>query len=96
MSRENLISILNDHKVELYNQGVKSLAVFGSVARGDNSPQSDVDILVEFDHPVGLFEFIRLKHFLELMVGCEVDLVTLDALRPMMRERIMKEAIYVR
>ena len=96
MSRENLISILNDHKVELYNQGVKSLAVFGSVARGDNSPQSDVDILVEFDHPVGLFEFIRLKHFLELMVGCEVDLVTLAALRPMMRERIMKEAIYVR
>jgi len=75
---------------------VDSLAVFGSVARGVASPQSDVDILVEFNRPVGLFEFIRLKHFLEQVTGCQVDLVTPDALRPVMRERIMREAIYVR
>jgi uncharacterized protein len=52
-------------------------------------------VLVEFDRPVGLFEFIRLKYFLEKLTGCSVDLVTPDAIRPTMRANILSEAVYV-
>jgi hypothetical protein len=54
-----------------------------------------MDILVEFDRPVGLFEFIRLKHSLEKLTNCRVDLVTPDAIRPAMRASILSEAVYV-
>jgi predicted nucleotidyltransferase len=52
-------------------------------------------VLDEFDHPIGLFEFIRLKYYLEGITSCRVDLVTPDAIRPSMRENILGEAIYV-
>jgi predicted nucleotidyltransferase len=96
MDREEVLAILRDQKGDLKDQGVKSLAVFGSVARGDFSAQSDLDLLVEFERPVGLFDFIRLKNYLEKSTGRRVDLVTPDALHPRMRDRILKEAIYVR
>jgi len=56
---------------------------------------SDIDVLVEFEEkkPVGLFEFIRLRHFLQGILGCKVDLATPDALRKEMRAQILKEAI---
>jgi predicted nucleotidyltransferase len=83
------------HLADLRQRGVKSLAVFGSVSRGEATPSSDMDILVEFDRPVGLFEFIRLKHSLEKLTNCRVDLVTPDAIRPAMRASILSEAVYV-
>jgi len=92
----NAISqLVQAHRDDLRQRGVKTLAVFGSVARGDNTPSSDLDILVEFDRAIGLFEFIRLKYYLESLTTCTVDLVTQDAIRPAMRENIVKEAIYV-
>ena len=72
---------------------VASLSIFGSVARGEATETSDSDILVEFNGPVGLFAFIGLQQHLEELLGCKVDLVTPDALRQEMRERILKEAI---
>ena len=96
MKREEVFNIISAHQAELLDRGVKDLAVFGSVARGDSSETSDVDILVEFNRAVGLFEFVRLKMLLEKWIGCRVDLVTLDAIHPALRERILKEAIYVR
>lgn len=96
MKREEIFSILSAHQAELLDRGVKDLAVFGSVARGDSSETSDVDILVEFNRAVGLFEFVRLKMLLEKWIGCRVDLVTPDAFHPALRERILKEAIYIR
>ena len=96
MDRDKIFAILRERQPELRSQGVKSLAVFGSIARGDFSAESDLDILVEFDREVGLFEFIRLKLNLEQWSGCRVDLVTQDALRPALRQRILDEAIYVR
>jgi len=95
MDRESIFTNLHEVQAELREQGVRSLAVFGSVARDDFSNGSDLDLLVEFDRPIGLFEFIRLKLFLERKTGCQVDLVTSDALRPGMRERILGEAVYV-
>jgi predicted nucleotidyltransferase len=80
---------------DLSDLGVGTLAVFGSVARDEATAASDVDLLVEFSRPVGLFEFVHLKSYLEQVLGCSVDLVTADALRPEMREQILREAIVV-
>jgi len=96
MSREEILRSLHEVRLELQRRGVRSLAVFGSVALGNSSPESDLDVLVEFDRPVGLFDFMRLKFYLEQVVGCKVDLVTAEALRPALRDRILGEAIYVR
>jgi uncharacterized protein len=95
MNITSVTQILKDHHTDLSLKGVKSLAIFGSVARGDETENSDIDILVEFDKTIGLFEFIRLKHYLEEMTGYRVDLVTPDALHPALRDSILGEAIYV-
>lgn len=95
-NRDAIFSALRNAQPELENRGVQSLAVFGSVARGTSTEESDLDILVEFNRPVGLFEFIRLKYFLEKVTGCQVDLVTPDALRNELRQQILEEAIHVR
>jgi predicted nucleotidyltransferase len=75
---------------------IRSLAVFGSVVRGDAGPESDVDILVEFepDAHVGLFDFARLKRRLSEILGRSVDLATPDALHPALKDRILKEAVH--
>ncbi|HTX90273.1 MAG TPA: nucleotidyltransferase family protein [Anaerolineales bacterium] len=95
MNLKNVSVLLKRHQAELHQRGVKSLAVFGSLARGEATPASDIDVLVEFDRPVGLFEFIRLKMYLEELTGRQVDLVTPDALRPAMRADILREAVQV-
>lgn len=84
---------LQEHQSELGALGVGSLSVFGSVARGEGRSGSDVDLLVEFARPVDLFEFVHVKNYLESILGCPVDLATPDALRPEMKERILKEAV---
>lgn len=94
MNREEILHTLKEHNSELKNFDVDSLAIFGSVARGTARKTSDVDILVEFSHPIGLFEFARLKIYLEKLLGRKVDLVTPDALRQEMREEILREAIH--
>ncbi len=96
MDREDLFQIIRKHRSDLADRGVSSLAVFGSVARGTSSIGSDLDVLVEFGRPVGLFEFIRLKLFLEQITGYRVDLVTPDALHPVLKDQILGEAVYVR
>lgn len=78
---------------EKYN--VKQLGVFGSVARGDNTRSSDVDVLVEFSQPVGFFKFIELEDYLSKILGIKVDLVTKKALKSAIREEILKEVVYV-
>ena len=93
MRRDEALAILKSHKQELIKFDVKSLAIFGSVARDEAGPESDVDILVEFAKPIGLFEFVRLKIYLEKLLQRKVDLVTPDALKERMREQILKEAI---
>jgi len=94
--RSNEVSArLRENRATLQDLGVKSLALFGSAARGNAGSESDVDFLVEFSRPVGLFEFIRLKQVLEKILGCRVDLVTLDALRESMKAEILDEAIDV-
>jgi predicted nucleotidyltransferase len=96
MKLEDVKFNLAAHKAELMERGVKSLAVFGSVARGDAGPESDVDLLIEFDRAVGLFHFIHVKDFLEhLLNGAQIDLVMREAVYEELKEDIYEEAINV-
>ena len=70
--------------------GVKSLGLFGSIARGEASPRSDVDILVEF-HTPSFDHYMDLKFYLEERLGRSVDLVLKGSLKPALRERILRE-----
>ena len=94
MRRDEILQALGKHRLQLKQLGVASLAVFGSVARDEAAQDSDVEVLVEFDQPVGLFEVVRLRLRLEEILDRPVDLVTRDALRPSMREQILGEAVY--
>ena len=95
MKLNDALKILSEHQKELRVRcGVRSIALSGSVSRNEASETSDVDVLVEFDKPVGLFAFAHTRRYLSELLGCEVDLATSSALRPEMRERILSEAIY--
>ena len=72
---------------------VLHLSIFGSVARDEAREDSDIDLLVEFDRPIGMFHFIRLQMFLEQTLGRRVDLVTSAALRSEMREEVLHDAV---
>ena len=96
MRKEEVLATLSHHQAELKDFGVKSLAIFGSVARDEAGPDSDVDLLVEFDKPVGLFEFAHLQQRLEtLLNGVKVDLVTRRAVVDELKEEIYREAVDV-
>lgn len=94
MTREEVLSKVRQHSKELDRFFVRSIAVFGSCARDAMQQNSDVDILVEFSRPVGLFHFIRLQNYLEKILQRRVDLVTPEALKPQLRELILSEAVY--
>jgi predicted nucleotidyltransferase len=91
MRQENPLDILSRHRDELRQFGVKSLTLFGSVVRGDDRPDSDVDMLVEFNRPTGVLAFLRLKYHLEAILGRKVDLVTSQALKRQLKDRILQE-----
>lgn len=95
MERDVVLRILAEHREELGKFRVKSISLFGSVVRGSAGPESDVDILVEFDPDahIGLFEFSRLRDLLSQILGRSVDLATPDALHPALKDRILKEAV---
>mgnify|MGYP001176781857 CR=1 FL=1 len=91
-----MVQTLKRQNAELTGKfGVKSLLLFGSIARDEASPTSDVDLLVEFNRPVGYFGLFALQDYLEKLLGCPVDLGTPDSLKPYIRERVMRELIHV-
>ena len=73
---------------------VSHIGVFGSVARGEAKKGSDVDVLVDFNQPIG-WDFIDLKEYIEDILGRRVDLVTVNALKPQLRKTILGEVVYV-
>jgi uncharacterized protein len=95
MRRNDVLALVQAHRDSLIQLGVKSLDLFGSVARDDANPSSDVDFLVEFVQPIGLFQLLRVKHYLEDILECPVDLGTRTALREHLREPALKDLIHV-
>ncbi|MBU0702217.1 nucleotidyltransferase family protein [bacterium] len=74
---------------------VKEIGIFGSLVRGEEVGTSDVDILVEFDKPVGFFKFLELEEYLEGLIGRKVDLVSKKALKPRIGKYILEEVVFV-
>jgi predicted nucleotidyltransferase len=95
MKQKEILALLKKQKSALEKYGVRSIAIFGSFAREEAKDSSDIDILVEFNSSVGLFEFAGLKLHLEKVLGRDVDLVTLEAIREEMRENILREVLHV-
>ena len=96
MKQEVVLQTLKQKNAELITKfGVKSLLLFGSVARNEATSTSDVDLLVEFNRPVGYFGLFALQDYLEKLLGCPVDLGTPDSLKPYIKERVMGELIRV-
>ena len=96
MNRAEILEKIADYQVELKCRfAVSSLSIFGSVARGHATEESDLDILVSFQETPGLLKFLELKAYLENLFKCRVDLVTKNALKKQLREQILKEALYV-
>jgi len=95
-SRKDILASLKKLKREVAKEfSVKTMGVFGSVARDEQTGQSDVDLLVEFSKPVGFVTFMRLENFLSERLGKQVDLVTPDSLKPVIRQDVLSEVIYV-
>lgn len=96
MKRDEIIGFLSDRRQELAERfGVRSLVLFGSVARDEAGPESDVDLLVEFHETPGLTEYMSLKFWLEDLLGHPVDLVMRGALESWARPVVEAEAIRV-
>jgi predicted nucleotidyltransferase len=91
--RADILKALREGRATLEAFGVASLSLFGSFARDEGRDDSDVDLLVEFSRPVGLFEFVRLQRELGEIVGHRVDLVTPAALKPQLRDQVLREAV---
>jgi predicted nucleotidyltransferase len=96
MKKEQIKTLLTKHRNSLSDFHVKAVFLFGSVVRGEEKEASDVDLLVEFEPGahIGLFEFARLQRMLSGILGCDVDIVTPEALHKAMKDRILEEAVH--
>jgi len=89
-------TILKEHKDEVIRKyGVSEIGIFGSFVRGEQKKRSDIDVLVEYDEIPDLFEFINLERYLQRLLGKKIDLVRKEAIRPEIRERILREVVYI-
>jgi len=95
-SVDHMMRIIAEHREQLRSEfGVIGIGIFGSVIRGNQGAGSDIDILVEFEKPIGFVRFMRLEKRLADLLGMPVDLVTKKALKPHIGKRILQEIRYV-
>ena len=93
---EEIRNLLLRHKEQLRKEyGVKEIGIFGSYTRGEQDKSSDLDILIEFEKPIGFVKFLKLENSLSALLGIKVELVTKKALKPYIGQRILQEVIYV-
>lgn len=92
MTSADILRIIDEHRADLYDLGVRELALFGSYARGDASADSDIDILVDF-HQKSFERYMAVKERLEDLLQRRVDLVLKSAVKPRLKETILREAI---
>ena len=94
LDRDDIISILQEQMVRS-RFGIKSLFLFGSVARNKSTPESDLDFVVDFDGVITFDRYMDLKIFLEDLFCKKIDLAIEDSLKPQIRQKILEEAIDV-
>ena len=95
MDRDFVLQLLRSHISELHRLGIRSIALFGSVSRGEARQESDVDLLVELEPPYTFDRYIQAKFYIEDLLGCPVDMVMQETLKPRARITAEKEAIHV-
>jgi uncharacterized protein len=95
LDRQHIITLLQQHQATLRSMGVVSLSLFGSIARDQACSDSDVDLIVELVKPLTFDRYMDVKFYLEDHLGAKVDLVSLQSLKPQIRETVMGEAIRV-
>ncbi len=96
MNKRTVIAVLNQHRAELERQGVRHVALFGSLSRDTARTDSDIDIMIEL-HPailMGVFEYVGLKDYIASLFDGPVDVVDRDALKPYVRPAAVSDAIY--
>ena len=95
-SLKEIKKILADHKEEFGQRyKVKEIGIFGSVVRGEQKKKSDIDILVEFESPIGLFKFLELEEYMGDLLDTKVDLVSKKALKPRIGKHILQEVLKI-
>jgi len=95
-SIDEIKEVIEKHKEKLREEyGVKEIGIFGSIVRGEAKEDSDVDILVEFEKPIGFFKFLELEEYLTNLIGRKVDLVSKKALKPHIGKYILKEVVVI-
>jgi len=94
---DDVLGALRTHEGELRRFGVSHAAVFGSVARGEAGADSDIDVLVELDQdrPMGIFEYARLKLYINEILNGAADVVNRRTLKPLLRDSILRGAVHV-
>jgi uncharacterized protein len=97
MNKDEVIATLRSHEAELKSAGVLSLSVFGSVARGEARPDSDVDLNAQLDRKkrVSLFEAVEIENRLSEILGAKADLSIAGTLKPDIQEQLDREALVV-
>src|ERR1700687_188593 len=95
MNKDDGITKLRAHEPELKAAGIVRLAVFGSVARGDNSPESDVDLLADFDKTkrYTLLTMGKLENRLADLLGTRVDLSAREWLKESVKDQVLRESV---
>jgi len=96
VNREEIIVTLRDHERELKERGVRHIALFGSVARNDAKPESDIDILIELepDAPVGVFEYVGIAQYLADLFPNRVDVANRSSLKALVRPDVERDAVH--
>lgn len=94
-TKDECIAVLKQFKKECASKyGIRSIGIFGSVARGENRPDSDVDVFVELEEPDPFIMF-DIREALQLLLGCKVDLIRLrEGLRSLLLKRIEQDGVY--
>jgi predicted nucleotidyltransferase len=95
MRRDDIVQMLREHRAELKELGIRRIGLFGSYARDMARPESDIDLLVEIEGVCGLIRFSQLRRHLEQLLQRPVDLATIRALHPALKESILREVLYV-
>jgi len=90
---DEILKTLEKNREKIKSFGVRRLGLFGSAVRGEATEASDLDFVVEFEKKT-FDAYMDLKEFLEELFGCKVDLIMKDAIKPRLREPILKETIY--
>jgi len=96
LSKTEILAKITENRERIKGFGVGRLWLFGSCVRGEQSEESDIDLVVEFEHGKKTFDnYMDLKFFLEELLGRDVDLLTVEAVKPAIKNRVWEEAVEV-